>query len=133
MSAHFLYAYLIFASLLAVPQQSVIGDFTPSPNEHIINSIDEPFVVRSLRGAIELADGDPLPGVLFEIQGPGTDRRMRKTTTDKSGHFKISHMLAGEYRFKATLISFQSVMGTIRISNKANKRDIVKIKMRVGV
>jgi len=56
---------------------------------------------------------EPLPNVLFEIQGPSTGKKIRRATTDEHGRFKIGHVPAGTYKFKATLDGFQSVMGTM--------------------
>src|ERR1700683_3075175 len=90
-----------------------VGDFTKSPSEHIIIQLEQPFVVRSVKGVILRSQGDqePLPGVLIEIQGPGNDRKMRRATTDEHGRFAISHVAVGTYKFKTTLNGFQSVMG----------------------
>ena len=124
---------LVFAVALQAKAQNTIGDFTRSPNEHIINEISQPFVVRSIVGMITIQRGGPLAGVLFEIQGPGTDRRVRRRKTDENGRFKIGHVLPGTYRFKATLMSFQSEMGTILVSKNAARTSEIKIEMLVGV
>jgi Carboxypeptidase regulatory-like domain len=111
--------------------QNPIGDFTRSPNEHIINEMHQPFVVNSVAGVFNVQRGGPLAGVLFEIQGP--DRKIRRCKTDDKGRFRIGHVPPGTYRFKATLISFQSEMGTIIVSEKAAKASEIKIEMPVGV
>ena len=124
----------MLAVTMATAQRNVVGDFTRSPNEHIINEIDEPFVVRSIRGCVFL-DRDqkmPLPGVLFEIQGPGSSKRMRRATTDKSGRFRIPRTPVGTYRFKTTLMSFQSEMGTVIVSKKAPKHAEIRLTVPVG-
>ncbi len=126
---------LVLVSAPKVTSQSQVGDFTRSPYEHIINEVDRPFVVRSVMGLITLPKGDerPIPGVLFEIQGPGTDRKIRRCKTDKHGRFKMGHVPEGTYRFKATLSGLQSVMGTITVSKKAAKTEEIKMAMPVGV
>jgi hypothetical protein len=112
-----------------------VGDFAKSPTEHIINQLEQPFVVRSVEGSITNKAGyrEPLPNVLVEIQGPDTDRKIRRATTDGHGRFRIRHVPVGTYKFKATLNGFQSVMGTITISKKAPKGDEIKLEMPVGV
>lgn len=107
--------------------------FTRSPLEHIIHRIDQPFVVRSIRGMVNRSAGDkgPLPAVLFEILGP--DQRIRRVKTQPDGQFKISRVPDGTYQFKATLNGFQSVMGTIVVSSKAPKQNLVKIAMPIGL
>src|SRR6266540_6652302 len=112
-------------------EKDLIGDFTRSPTEHIINQIEQPFVVRSVQGMVIRKEGfrEPLAGVLFEIQGPGTDRKIRRGTTDKYGRFRIGHVPQGTYKFKATLNRFQSVMGSIIVSKRAGNTDEIKVEM----
>jgi hypothetical protein len=135
-----IFACVIFIAIAAVApalaqDKSVVGDFTKSPTEHIIVQLDEPFVVRSVEGIIseERGPGEPLSSVLFEIQGPGGSRAIERGTTDKSGRFKVAHVAAGTYKFKATLDGFQSVVGEITVTKKAARSNEIKIRMRVGV
>ncbi len=72
------------------------------------------------------------PARLFEIQGPGTDKRMRRATTDENGRFKIGHVSVGRYKFKATLNGYQSSAGTIIVSKKADKERAIRIEMLIG-
>ncbi len=110
-----------------------IKDFTKSPTEHIINRIAAPFVVRSVHGFITSPGvREPFQGVLFEIQGPGQDKIIRKAVTNKKGEFKI-RVKPGAYYFKATSNGFQSVIGTITVSKKADRSSLIKIEMRLGV
>jgi hypothetical protein len=96
---------------------SGLSDFTQSSTENIIHPIEEPFRVHSVAGTISAErSGEVLPDVLFEIEGPGMERRIRHAVTDKHGHFRISRVAKGSYRFKATLAGFQSVIGTIVVS-----------------
>jgi hypothetical protein len=122
-------------SLVKVQDKSPTGDFSKSPTEHIIIRIEQPFVVRSVNGFINREQGNegPLTGVLFEIQGPGDEAKIRRATTDKDGRVRIGRVPSGTYKFKATLSGFQSVTGTIVVSKEAPKKDEVKIQMRVGV
>ena len=126
---------LIWAIAAAAQDKASIGDFTKSPTEHIINRLEQPFVVRSVKGVIIRKEGyrEPLPEVLFEIQGPDTDRKIRRATTDEHGRFRMGHVPMGTYKFKAILTGFQSVMGTITVSKKAGKTAEIKIEMPVGV
>jgi hypothetical protein len=127
---------LITAGAIGSAQEgTVVGDFTKSPTEHIINQIETPFQVASVRGVIAREGGfeEPLGGVLFEIQGPGSDKRIRRCNTDERGQFRIPHVPAGTYKFKTTLSGFQSVMGAIVISKKSEKINVIRIKLHVGV
>ncbi len=127
---------LLFAIAVNPAQnKSPVGDFTKSPAEHIIIKIDQPFVVRSIKGTViqKESSREPLASVLFEIQGPGANRKIRRATTDSHGRFKIGHTLPGTCKFKATLNGFQSVMGNIVVSEKAAKTAEIKLEMLVGV
>ncbi len=42
--------------------------FTKSPTEHIINELDQPFTVRSVKGVVLDQGGFQMPGVLLELQ-----------------------------------------------------------------
>ncbi len=136
MLARFLIWVILIGALAAAQEKATVGDFTKSPTEHIINRIEQPFVVQSIKGIISRqtrGPTEPLANVLFEIQGPGADRKIRRVTTDENGHFKMGHLAPGSYRFKATLNGFQSVMGTITVSKKAPKDDQIRIAMLIGV
>jgi len=128
--------WVITATTFGSMQEKVsIGDFTKSTTEHIINQIEQPFVVRSILGVVVRKEGfrEPLPDVLFEIQGPDADRKIRKGRTAQNGRFKIAHVPLGTYKFKATLNGFQSVMGTIVVSRKAKQKEEIKVQMSTGV
>jgi hypothetical protein len=117
-------------------QVDIVGDFTRSRYEHIIQQIDQPFVARSVTGKITLEPqrpDEPLADVLFEIEGPGSEKTIRHATTDARGRFKIGRVPPGTYKFKATRDDFQSVMGTITISAKAPQDAAIVLSMRVGV
>lgn len=126
----------ILAFLTAAPnptQGPIIGEFSKSPTEHIIIQMDQPFVVRSVKGVtIRTVGGEPLTGVLFEIQGPGTEKKIRHAQTNEQGQFRIGNVPIGIYKFKTTLNGFQSVMGTISVSKQAPKTNEIKIEIPVG-
>jgi hypothetical protein len=100
-----------------------------------IIQLEQPFVVRSVKGFIRRKQGDhePLSNVLIEIQGPGNDSTIKRTTTNEHGRFRIGRVAEGTYKFKTTLNGFQSVMGTITVSKKAMRHDEIKIEVPVGV
>ncbi len=110
-----------------------LSDFTKSPNEHSIHQIEEPFRVRMIAGTISTAAGEGgRAGVLLEIQGPDDERTVRHVLTDKHGHFKIPKVPEGNYRFKASLYGFESVIGTIIFSKHAPQAPEIKIQMQLG-
>lgn len=111
-----------------------VSDFTKSPTERTIDQIEDPFRVRTVMGTISTTAGEEgRADVLLEIEGPNDERTMRHVLTDKHGHFKITKLPEGNYRFKATLYGFQSVMGTIVVSKHAPGTADIKIEMRQGV
>ena len=111
-----------------------LSDFTKSPTEHVINQIEDPFRVRTVMGTITTVTSDQgRADVLLEIEGPNDERTVRHALTDKHGRFKIAKVPEGNYRFKATLNGFQSVMGTIIVSKHAPPSADVKIELRLGV
>jgi hypothetical protein len=109
---------------------SDFSDFTQSIGEHIIDPIEEPFVVKSLGGQI-LSSGLPMEGVLIEVQGPNGNRKIKGTRTDEKGEFRFHHLKPGRYRFKTTLDNWQSRVGTIIVSKKAKSAPIL-IPIRPG-
>jgi hypothetical protein len=136
MKATWLFIEILLTIVPSTAQNgATVGDFTMSRDEHIIIQLEKPFVVRSVKGVISREQGDqgPLPGLLFEIQGPGDDKKIWRATTDEHGRFKISRVAWGTYKFKTTLDGFQSVMGTITVSKNAAKHDEIKIEVPVGV
>jgi len=107
--------------------------FTKSPSEHIIVELDEPFQVRSLRGVVlSKVDREPLVNVTFEIRDESSGQ-VRGTKTDRKGCFKMRSIPDGTYTFKATRNGFQSVVGTVVVSEKANRKKIINIQMPLGV
>jgi hypothetical protein len=109
--------------------------FSKSPTEHVIDFLEDPIVVRSVRGLIRNETGpqEPLADVLIEMRGPGNERKIRRARTDRRGRFNMGRVSQGTYRFKATLNGFRSVVGTIVVSKKADKGKDIRIEMRFGV
>lgn len=136
MKATWALIFAVVATSLGIAQdKTAVGDFTRSPSEHIINWIEQPFCVRLVKGIVIHKEGnrDPLPNVLLEIQGPGRGRKIRRTTSDHDGQFRMRHVPFGTYKFKATLNGFQSVMGTIVVSKRTAESNQVKIEMLLGI
>jgi hypothetical protein len=108
--------------------------FTKSPTEHIISRLDEPITVYSVRGKIIVkGNDDPLTEVVFEIRRPGSFERIRAAKSGHDGRFNIAHVPEGTYSFKATKDGFQSVVGTLIVSKKANRQKAIEIALPIGV
>jgi hypothetical protein len=105
--------------------------FTKSPTEHIIDEADKPFTVRDVRGVVLDPSGAEMKGVVVEVRDE--TGRVRGTKTNAKGTFKLGGVPKGNYKFKVTMNGFQSVVGDIIISKKANKTDQMKIVMKIGV
>ncbi|HET6176186.1 MAG TPA: carboxypeptidase-like regulatory domain-containing protein [Candidatus Sulfotelmatobacter sp.] len=102
-----------------------------SPTEHIIDEPDKPFTVRAVEGVVLDPSGAEMEGVVVETRdGAG---QIRGTKTNRKGTFKLGGVPEGTYKFKVTMNGFQSVVGDVMISNKANKTDKMKIVMKLGV
>jgi hypothetical protein len=105
--------------------------FTKSPTEHIIDEPEKPFTVHDVRGVVLDPSGREMDGVVVEIRGEAG--RIRGTKTNLKGTFKLGGVPKSTYKFKVTMNGFQSVVGDIVVSKKANKADQMKIVMKVGV
>ena len=135
MKTRLLLSVLAIAISVAPQDKGKYTGFTQSSTEHMINELEQPFEVRSVRGAITRNGGvrEPLRDVLVEIKIPGDYYKIRQTKTDENGQFKINHIAPGTYRFKVTFDGFQSVVGTIVVSRKAARDTDIKIAMNLGV
>ena len=115
-------------------QSGEFKGFTKSPTEHVISRIDEPVTVPAVRGTVVFkGKDDALKEVVFEIRGPGNSERIRATKSDGEGRFNIPHVPEGTYVFKVTKDGFQSVVGTLILSKKADHQKNIKIEMPLGV
>ena len=108
-------------------------DFTHTPNSHVLNPVQEPFTVSAVQGLIQFENGSIVPkaGVLFEIQGPGADRTIRRATSDPHGRFRIDAVPFGIYKFKTSLDGFESIVGTLILTKGAPKQNKVVLKLQV--
>ncbi len=75
--------------------------------------------------------GAVMEDVLVEIRDDAG--RVTGTKTNRRGAFKLSGVPKGTYRFKVTMNGFQSVVGDVVVSKKANRADQMMIEMKVGV
>jgi hypothetical protein len=107
------------------------SDFTKSSNEHVIDTIEGPFVAKAFRGRIVDLVG-PMQNILIEVQGPNGSRKIRGTRSDQKGYFEFRHLSPGKYKFKTTMDSWQSCAGTIIITKKAVNSELIVITLRPG-
>jgi len=112
-----------------------IDGFTPAVDEHIIDEVERPFVVRNIHGKILNATGYGWTKdvrVLFEIREIGRTL-IKKTYADENGDFSMEDIPDGRYCLKASVSGWQSVMGVIIVSKKADPKSKIVFEMRLGV
>jgi hypothetical protein len=114
----------------SLPESGEFKGFTKSPTEHIISRIDGPITVSSVHGSVVFkGHDDALKQVVFEIRGPVGSERIRAAKSGDHGRFNISRVPEGTYVFNATKDGFQSVVGTLIVSKKADHQKRIKIDM----
>lgn len=112
-----------------------INGFTLAIDEHIIDEIEQPFVVREVNGRILSATEQGWPRgirVLFEIREIGRTL-IKKTYADENGDFIMKNISEGRYCFKATVTGWQSAIGVIIVSKRADPKNRISFEMRLGV
>jgi hypothetical protein len=114
-----------------LPSTGTVRDRLAQRLYEIANGPDKPFTLRAVRGVVLDESGAEMDGVVVEIRDEAG--RIRGTKTNRKGTFKLSGVPKGTYKFKVTMNGFQSVVGNLIISKKANKTDQMKIAMKVGV
>jgi hypothetical protein len=90
--------------------------------------------LRSIRGRVVLETAEEgLEGVLFELRRENPNDRVRGVKTNAGGEFHMRGVPEGVYVFKATLRSFQSVYGKLKVTGKAPPKNTLRIELKVGV
>lgn len=124
-------------NLYLQPPISVCGldGYTQSGAEHIIDKIEQTFVVGEIHGNIINSHGYGRTKdvrVLFEIRGI-KDGLIKKTYAYENGNFGVKNVPDGQYCFKATVLGWQSVMGIIIIDKNASPKNKIVFKMMMGI
>jgi hypothetical protein len=108
--------------------------FTKSPTEHIIEKLEETPIMRMVEGSVGSKSLDkPLEGVLIEIRGPGATETLRSASSDRRGRFRLRRVPDGDYKIKATLNGFRSVVGAISVRSSAKAHKSLRIEMLHGI
>jgi hypothetical protein len=110
----------------------MIGSFTVLPTEHKTVQLEQPFLVRTVKGKFtntlgEWPENPPRPA-LFEIRRMG-ETAVIQTLVDSEGNFKIPSVPEGQYCFKATAYLWESVMGIIIVSKRASRKNSIHFVM----
>jgi len=109
--------------------------FTLAIDEHIIDQIEQPIIVRRIGGKIT-NDQSGWPKkltILLEIRDARKDVKVHKVYADENGNFIMKNIPEGRYCFKATVMGWQSLMGIIIVDKKADPKSEIVIKMQLGV
>jgi hypothetical protein len=109
--------------------------FTLAPNEHIVDEIKQPIVVRAVKGKLTNEEGGwpdnwPFPK-LFEIRKIG-DSTVIQARADEEGNFEILSVPEGRYCFKATVEGWQSVIGIVIVSKKARQTKMISLVLEIA-
>jgi hypothetical protein len=67
------------------------------------------FAQASISGVVKDASGAVLPGVTVEASSPDLIEKVRSTTTDSSGQFRIVDLRAGTYSVSFSLTGFSTI------------------------
>ena len=112
-----------------------IEGFTLAPSEHIVDEIEQPIIVRAVKGKLTNRQGGwpkdwPFP-ILFEIRKIG-EAAIIRARADDDGNFEIPAVPEGRYCFKATVEGWQSVMGIIKVDRRASPKKSIYIVMEIA-
>lgn len=112
-----------------------LGNFTLALDEHIIEKIEKPIVVSSVKGKItnEVGGWPDNTRILFEIRRIGKAAKTIQAIADGDGNFEMPHVAKGYYCFKATVDGWRSVMGIIKVDRRADPTKAISIVMIPGV
>ena len=112
-----------------------LDGFTKAIDEHIIDEVEKPFRVHKIAGRIMNDTGGWPRGlpILFEIREARRDAKVRRVYADRDGNFDMKEVKEGRYCFKATVMGWQSQMGTIFVDKKADRQNRIILKLNIGV
>ena len=65
--------------------------------------------LASVAGTVRDTSGSVMPGVLVEMSSPALIEKVRSTTTDSNGQYRIAGLPVGTYEMTFTLASFSIV------------------------
>lgn len=109
-----------------------IGAFRSRPYEYQTVVLTTPRDVRSFKGQVTDRSDTGLPGAVVEIRLQEDPRWYAETTTDEDGAFEVPRVPAGRYCFKVSRMGFESIVGTVGVSDKAPKGERLRLSMNLG-
>jgi len=113
--------------------------FQPSPYDHTLDVVSEPFVVREFRGSLlvsETADGTSPPGISprldldarLELHGPNGFAAFVPIADD--GKFEFGRLPSGQYCFKLSAVALRTVIARVVIDSGALPEQRIVMRMR---
>ena len=123
------------AFLLTCPAQQRIdsgqwkGFLQEQPRLNLVE-IPIPFKVWSVRGTIYYGERVAVAGATFELRDKHDN--IVSVVTDSKGSFQIPNIAPGAYPFKVTLDGFHSTIGTVIVSDRSPKKNLIEIQLHLG-
>lgn len=108
-----------------------ISEFAQADSEGFIEQMEQPIVVRNVRGKItnEIEGWPPNCKIMFELRKIGNGAKTIRAYADGEGNFEIPRIPKGHYCFKATVGGWRSVMGIIKVDRRADPKKTILIVM----
>lgn len=94
-----------------------------------VKELPRSFEVRAIRGALIFGE-HALPEAFFEVRD--ANGHVFTAKTDEHGAFTFPDARAGRYDFKATKNGFESVVGTVIVSDSAPKKNRIRVQLSLG-
>jgi membrane associated rhomboid family serine protease len=88
---------------------------------------DQPFIVRSVKGAVHDVNGNVLPNARFELQSDSG--KVVAALADTKGRFAITSISDGCYSFNVSRGGWQTIRGNIVVKKSTRYNVPIKIRM----
>lgn len=108
-----------------------INDFAQSDSEGFIEVMEQPIIVRNVRGKVtnEIERWPKNCPILFEIRRIGNGAETIQAYADGEGNFEIPRVAKGRYCFRAKVDGWRSVIGIIKVDGRADPKKAILIVM----
>ena len=89
-----------------------------------------PIKVSRVRGTIYYGERAAVAGATFELRDKHDN--IVSVVTDSKGSFQVPNIAPGVYPFKVTMDGFHSTIGTVIVSDRSPKKNLIEIQLRLG-
>jgi hypothetical protein len=112
-----------------------IHDFAQADSEGFIEQLEQPIIVRNIKGRIANTTGGwpDKSKILIELRRIGDGAKTIQAHADCEGNFEIPLVAKGHYCFKVTVAGWRSVMGIIKVDRRADPAKTILIVMSLDV